>query len=175
MRFRLLVCGWVALVLAVPATAQNSRADIFAGYSYLRFDSASLGLPHQSNLNGWAATGTMYVYKPWLGAVADFSGHYGKSYGFAFNTYNLLAGPELTYRRRGDALFLRGLVGVARNHISGATDTGLEYGGGLGIDIALRRHLSVRAFQADYLKSKTFGVTQTNVRVSSGLVFRLGK
>ena len=175
MRFRLLVCGLMALGMAVPAAAQSSRADIFAGYSYLRFDSASLGLPHQSNLNGWAATGTMYFFKPWLGAVADFSGNYGKNYGLAFNAYNFLAGPELTYRRHGNALFIRGLVGEARNQISGVTDTSLEYGGGAGLDIGLRPHLSVRAFQADYLKSQSFGVYQRNIRISTGLVFRLGK
>lgn len=157
-----------------PPKAQQSKADIFVGYSYLRFDSATLGLPHQSNLNGWAATGTMYLYKPWLGAFADFSGHYAKSFGLAFNAYNFLAGPELAYRRRGQTFFARGLLGVARNQISGATDTGFEYGGGGGLDINLRPHLAVRAFQADYLKVRTFGVYQANIRVSTGLVWRWG-
>lgn len=167
---------WVllALLTAVPASAQQSKADIFAGYSYLRFDSSSLGLPHQSNLNGWAATGTKYFYKPWLGAMADFSGNYGKAHNYAFNTYNFLGGPVLAYRRHGNTFFIRGLAGVARNKISAASDTGLEYGGGAGLDVRLRSHLSVRAFQADYLKARTFGVYQTNIRVSAGLVWRLG-
>lgn len=157
-----------------PAKAKQSKTDIFVGYSYLRFDSATLDLPHQSNLNGWAATGTLYLYKPWLGAFADFSGNYGKSFGLAFNAYNFLAGPELAYRRRGQTLFARGLLGVARNNISGSTDTGFEYGGGGGLDINLRPHLAVRAFQADYLKARTFGVYQANIRVSTGLVWRWG-
>lgn len=157
-----------------PPKAQQSKADIFVGYSYLRFDSATLGLPHQSSLNGWAATGTMYLYKPWLGAFADISGNYAKSFGLAFSAYNFLAGPELAYRRRGQTLFVRGLAGVARNNISGATDTGFEYGGGGGLDINLRPHLAVRAFQADYLKVRTFGVYQANIRVSTGLVWRWG-
>jgi hypothetical protein len=156
------------------AAAPRSKVDIFAGYSYLRFDGASMGLPHQSGLNGWAATGTMYVYKPWLGAVADFSGNYAKSYGLAFNAYNFLAGPELAYRRPGHTIFIRGLIGMARNKISGATDSGLEYGGGGGLDINLRSHLAVRAFQADFLKARTYGVQQTNIRVSTGLVWRWG-
>jgi hypothetical protein len=167
---------WVllALLAAVPASAQQSKGEVFAGYSYLRFDSASLGLPHQSNLNGWAANGTLYLYKPWLGATADFSGNYGKGYNSAFNAYNFLGGPVLAYRRHGNTFFIRGLVGVSRNKISAASDTGLEYGGGAGLDIALRSHLSVRAFQADYLKAHTFGVDQTNIRFSAGLVWRLG-
>jgi hypothetical protein len=173
MRSRLVVYVMLALLIAVPAAAQRSKADIFAGYSYLRFDSASLGLPHTSNLNGWAATGTMY-FKPWLGAVADFSGNYGKNYGFAFNAYNFLAGPELAYRRHRNNIFIRGLVGAARNSVSGATATGFEYGGGAGLDIGLRSHLGVRAFQADYLKVRTFGVYQKDVRVSTGLVWRFG-
>lgn len=174
MHSRRVVWVLLALLAAVPAWAQQSKAEIFAGYSYLRFDSASLGLPHESNLNGWAATGTMYFYKPWLGAMADFSGNYGKSYNYAFDAYNLLTGPVIAYRRHGNTFFMRGLVGVAHNKISAATDTGLEYGGGIGLDIALRSHLSVRAFQADYLRSHTFGVDQMNIRVSTGLVWRLG-
>ena len=157
-----------------PAAAPQSKVDIFAGYSYLRFDGASMGLPHQSGLNGWAATGTWYFYKPWLGAVADFSGNYAKSYGLAFNAYNFLVGPELAYRRPGHTIFIRGLIGMARNKISAATDSGLEYGGGGGLDINLRPHLAVRAFQADFLKARTFGVHQTNIRVSTGLVWRWG-
>ncbi|MGE5204770.1 MAG: hypothetical protein ACM3PW_04085 [Chlamydiota bacterium] len=157
-----------------PTAPARSKVDIFAGYSYLRFDGASMGLPHQSGLNGWAATGTWYFYKPWLGAVADFSGNYAKSYGLAFNAYNFLAGPELAYRRPGHTIFLRGLIGMARNKISGATDSGLEYGGGGGLDFNLRPHLAVRAFQADFLKARTFGVHQTNIRVSTGLVWRWG-
>lgn len=174
MRSRLLACVVLALLMALPAAAQNSKADIFAGYSYLRFDSASLGLPHDSSLNGWAASGTAYFYKPWLGAVADFSGNYGKKNGLAFNAYSFLGGPELTFRRRESAAFIRGLVGAARNSISGVTDTGFEYGGGGGLDIGLPHHLTVRAFQADYLKVRTFGVYQKNVRVSAGLVWHWG-
>ncbi|HTM88982.1 MAG TPA: outer membrane beta-barrel protein [Terriglobales bacterium] len=198
MRSRHVLCGLIILFIALTAAAQQSdsaadqqsaptatqqskpkapqqsKADIFAGYSYLRFDSASMGLPHQINLNGWAATGTVYVYKPWLGVVADFSGNYGKKYGLAFNAYNFLTGPELAYRRHRNTIFIRGLVGMARNNISGATNSGLEYGGGAGLDIRLRQHFAVRAFQADYLKTHTFGVDQTNIRVSAGLVFRWG-
>jgi hypothetical protein len=190
MRSRLVLCGLIILLIAWPAAAQQpepaattqskppaapkSKADIFAGYSYLHFDSASMGLPHQISLNGWAATGTVYVYKPWLGVVADFSGNYGKNYGLAFNAYNFLTGPELAYRRGRNSIFIRGLVGVARNNVSGNTNSGFEYGGGGGFDIGLRPHLAVRALQADYLKTHTFGVDQTNIRVSTGLVFRWG-
>lgn len=198
MRSRLVLFGLIILLSAVPAMAQESepaagqqpeapatqkskparvptsKADIFAGYSYLRFDSASMGLPHQINLNGWAAAGTVYVYKPWLGIVADFSGNYGKNYGLAFNAYSLLTGPELTYRQHRNAIFIRGLLGVARNTVSGTTSSGFEYGGGGGLDIGLRPHFAVRAFQADYLKTHTFGVDQTNIRVSTGLVFHWG-
>jgi opacity protein-like surface antigen len=174
MRSRLVVSAVLALLMALPAAAQSSKADIFAGYSYLRFDSVSLGLPHDSSLNGWAASGTAYFYKPWLGAVADFSGNYGKKNGLAFNAYSFLGGPQLTLRRHGSGIFIRGLLGAARNTISGATDTGFEYGGGGGLDIGLRHHITIRAFQADYLKVRTFGVYQKNVRVSAGLVWHWG-
>lgn len=174
MRSRLVLSAVLALLTALPAAAQNSKADIFAGYSYLRFDSASLGLPHDSSLNGWGASGTAFFYKPWLGAVADFSGNYGKKNGLAFNAYSFLGGPQLMLRRRGSGIFIRALLGAARNGISAATDTGFEYGGGGGLDIGLRHHITVRAFQADYLKVKTFGVYQKNVRVSAGLVWHWG-
>lgn len=174
MRSRLVVSAVLGLLMALPAVAQSSKADIFAGYSYLRFDSASLGLPHDSSLNGWGASGTAFFYKPWLGAVADFSGNYGKKNGLAFDAYSFLGGPQLTLRRQGSGVFIRVLLGAARNTISGATDTGFEYGGGGGLDIGLRHHITVRAIQADYLKVRTFGVYQKNVRVSAGLVWHWG-
>jgi hypothetical protein len=116
----------------------------------------------------------VYGLKPWLGAVADFSGHYGSSQGFKFQAYNFLFGPELVYGKSRSTFFVRGLVGAAHNYVSGATSTGLEYGGGAGIDIAWRGRLAIRAIQADYLKSRTFGVDQKNLRLSTGLVFHLG-
>jgi hypothetical protein len=173
MRFRLAVSVVLAFLSAVPAMAQYSRADVFTGYSFLRFDSSSLGVPKTANLNGWDAAGAVY-FKSWLSAVGDFSGNYGKHDGFAFNAYNFLAGPQLIFRRHGSALFIRGLVGSARNTISGSSDSGLEYGAGGGLDIGLTSHLAARAFQADYLKTHTFGVDQTNVRIAAGLVWRIG-
>src|SRR6185312_13929133 len=81
-----------------PKAPQQSKADIFAGYSYLRFDSASMGLPHQINLNGWAATGTVYVYRSRRRAGAHCSCNYGKKCALSFNAYNFLTAPKFAWR-----------------------------------------------------------------------------
>jgi hypothetical protein len=62
----LLVFGLSAL--ASPSAHAQDKAELFGGFSYMRF--------HCSNLNGWEISG-QYKVTDWLGGVADFDGHYG--------------------------------------------------------------------------------------------------
>src|ERR1700751_5311676 len=67
--------------------------DVFAGYSYLRFDSKSLGFSDQMNLNGWNFELALpHIYEG-LGVVADVSAHYDHE----LTAYNFLIGPQYTF------------------------------------------------------------------------------
>jgi len=177
----------VLAVLAVlgfcpPVSAQSKSKlpaiDIFGGYSYLRFESKTLGFADQLNLNGGNIEVALPDLYEGLGAVVDVSGHYTRE----MEEFNFMIGPQYSYKWKGIRLYGHGLFGKARDRLRQPGTTQLEpshlgkavaFGGGL--DLALAGRFSVRAVQADYLITSEFGSTQHNVRLSTGLIYRFGK
>jgi len=159
------------------ATAQEApRFDVFGGFSYKRFDSKTLGYPDNSNLYGWNAEGIGNI-KMRFGVVLDASGHYGSE----LSVYNFLIGPQYTLRRDKSRFFVHGLFGKAQNRVNIVQPTtnhfesvGKSYGGGGGFDWDFSPRITIRVVQADYFWSSTFGATQNDIRVSTGLVFHFG-
>ncbi len=150
-----------------------SRYDVFGGYSYLRFDSKSYGFSDYSNLNGGNLAGAFNITKTFSG-VADISATFGHDE----RVYTFMAGPQASIQKFGGRWFAQALFGKARNAAdipTVASNLGRSFAFGGGYDIAYRKRFSIRVFQADYINTSTYGVTQTNVRVSAGLVFHLGK
>jgi hypothetical protein len=113
------------LALLISAAAQDTqRVEVFGGYSLLH---DSLLVPDASNFSGWDASTTVFLNR-WLGATADFSGHYGSStlivpppplpgaiggkIGYSASPYTFLFGPHFTYRRSRYAPFAQALFGV---------------------------------------------------------------
>src|SRR5882757_8095366 len=76
-RAALFVCLAAAL-LAIPAAAQQTpRIAVEAGYSFMRFDSSTIGFADYSNLQG--ANGSLaYNLTPSFGVVAELEGEYGE-------------------------------------------------------------------------------------------------
>ncbi len=190
-------------VLLVPAlsamAADNPRVELFGGYTYQHssFDNTTLGIsgPANKNLNGWDTSFTFNVNKR-VGLVADFSGDYGKQFqvtaadstmlGYTERpfTYSFLFGPRF-YLGKGDRIrpFAEGLFGGihAQEGIIGLdlttdvqTDTAFATALGGGLDVQLKKHIELRAIEADYLISRLFSSTQNNVRISTGIIFRIG-
>jgi hypothetical protein len=145
---------WISLcAVLVPllASAQDyPKAEIFGGYSYLHLDTngaSSSSLNEICNtvavgncpftfqihpgFSGWSAAG-QFNFNPWLGAVADFSGHYGtlitakltsaSFQGINFvdfslpkqSNYDFLFGPVFSYRRPKYKAFAHALLGDER-------------------------------------------------------------
>lgn len=176
------VWALVAFVLCPLASAQNllkaPTVDVFAGYSYLRFDSKPLGFSDQLNLNGWNFELALpYIYQG-LGAVADVSANYGHE----LSAYNFSIGPQYTVDVKNFRVFGHLLYGRSRDRLSFPGSSQLEPSNlarnislGGGIDIPIGGRLSWRAVQGDYMFGKNFGGSQRNVRLSTGLVIRFGK
>jgi hypothetical protein len=164
----------IALAGAGTAHAQSvSRYDVFGGYSYLRFDSKSYGFSDYSNLNGGNLAGAFNITKTFSG-VADISATFGHDE----RVYTFMAGPQASIQKFGGRWFAQALFGKARNAAdipTVASSLGRSFAFGGGYDIAYRKRFSIRVFQADYINTSSYGTTQTNVRVSAGLVFHLGK
>ena len=109
------------------------------------------------------------------------------------SAFTYLFGPRLSYRNHSRFIpFAQVLLGAAHAGevtLSGCTgssctplpaQTAFAMTAGGGFDIRLARHISIRAIQAEYLMTRFSdpttgaGNTQNDLRLSTGLLFRLG-
>lgn len=159
-------------LLAAPASGQTPRIAVEAGYSFLRFDSATIGFADYSNLQG--ANGSLtYNLTPSFGVTAEVAGQYGEQLQVA----GWMVGPQVYHHFLGADFFAHGLFGQSQTKVkigTEVTNTGRALAGGGSIDIPISARFSIRAIQADFINTQTFGASQNNLRFSTGLVFRWG-
>ena len=87
----------VFLFASLPAHAQD-RGEIYAGYSYMRFNPGNGA--DGNNLNGFDISG-QYKFARWIGAVADFGGEYGTVAGVSDSSvHTFLFGPQVSFPAR---------------------------------------------------------------------------
>jgi hypothetical protein len=162
---------------AAAQTGVAPRWEVFGGYSYMRLDSTSFGFANESNMNGWNAAAAFNFKLKWS-VVLDVSGHYGSQ----LRDFNYMIGPQYNWRRDKSKIFVHGLFGKAQDRVditvldkSGFQGVGRAFAGGGGYDWDYSPRFTIRVVQADYLESNSFGKTQHNVRVSTGVVFHFGQ
>jgi hypothetical protein len=193
------LCRWLAvsmvLVFARPAFAEE-QLKLFVGYSFLRpsvtygqVSDCPLTCPapppfatNHPNFNGYEIS-AIYKLLPWIGATADFSGHYGTVTGRSSgHMQTFLAGPEVALPAKVSP-FAHVLFGVAHQAVGAGTST--YHGDPVSIlsssenafatafgDLHIAPFLSFRAIQLDYLVTRFHSETQNQPRVSTGLVLR---
>jgi opacity protein-like surface antigen len=171
----------LVLFLSAPVAAQDAASsntpqfEVFGGYSYVLADFSNDSL----NLNGWNFSLTENVNN-WLGGTADFSGHYAQPSNTNVNAHMFLFGPTFALRKSksftgfshvllGGMHASRGYVGVSQP----VTRFAAAFGG--GVDLNIHDKVAIRVFQADYFLTPFFGLRQDNLRLSGGIVFRLGR
>lgn len=162
----------LALLATVSVFAQdNSKLDVFGGYSYLHVSPGN-GLTG-ANTNGWEsqATGNLTDY---LGVTADFDGHYGNVFGIGGHDYNFLFGPTLFHRIDKVTPFAHLLFGGSHAGARGFSANAFAWALGGGIDWNVLPAVAVRLGQFDYLATHFASTTQNNFRYSAGVVFRFG-
>jgi len=173
-----ILCSFVSPLASAQSKSKLPEIDVFGGYSYLRFDAKTLGFANDLNLNGANVSVAMPDLYKGLGAALDISGYYTTE----LEEFNFLIGPQYTYEWKGLRLYGHGLFGKARARLREPGTTNVEpsylsnavaLGG--GVDYPLSGKFSVRIIQADYLITKDFNVTQHNVRLSTGVIYRFGK
>ena len=175
--YSFLLASLVALAASSLCMGQVApRWEIFGGYSYRSFDSPPIGFSDRTNLNGWNGEPSFNINTSWS-IAADLSGQYG----YKLTAYNFMIGPQYSWRKEKSKLFVHVLFGKAQNTVNIRTETrnGFESVGraiavGGGYDRDLTPRFTLRAVQADYVNSNTFGVTQNDIRVSVGLVYHFG-
>ncbi|HYG97754.1 MAG TPA: hypothetical protein VD837_01395 [Terriglobales bacterium] len=171
----LLLAVTLAALCSMSAAAQETeRAQLFGGYSYHRLTPNSGG---GLNLNGWLAGGEFTVKGPFA-IASEVTGNHGKDGGANLRLYTVSAGPRFVHRAEKARMFGHVLLGGASLSASaaGISDRRWSFattvGGGVDLDVS--RSLALRVFQADYLMTRFGGNSQNNLRVSTGLVVRLG-
>ncbi len=177
--------------LSTLGYAQLPGGNVFIGYSYL---SADLVSGSRTSLNGWNGSVEGKVL-PFIGLVADFSGHYGSlsvvSNGFcplplgglpgaciatasaSASEHNFLFGPRASFPIGKFRHFVHALIGAGHisESASGLSNSSTSFADALGggIDYHLIPLISWR-IQADALQTRFFSGTQNNVRISTGIV-----
>lgn len=175
------VCTFLlCFVVSGLAFGQDSKADLFGGYSYLSIDTNGLTTSRQ-NANGWE-TSISGNFNKWFAVEGAVSGYY-KSYdvlGVNVNVqdYSYVAGPRLNFK----PFFVHALLGG--DHLSAgalggtASQDGLAGAFGGGVQYRFSGPWSFRT-SADYALSRHnilggSSVTQNNFRISAGIVYSFG-
>lgn len=187
------------LIAAIPVRAQD-KVEVFGGYSYLyttdsvagQFLCPGIGCPAgatstaHSNLNGWEGAISYKLFGP-VSLAADFGGNYGSlssSYASpSLHRQMALFGPQFALHGRVSP-FVHILFGVSHESLGSGSFSvlGTQYvfgptsgnsfamavGGGL--DISVAPYVRLRAVQVDYLPTFAYSTSQSQARVSAGLV-----
>jgi len=182
--FRIAVSLLAIFLFATSATAQiPTKGNVFFGYSYV---SADTNLGNRANLNGWNGSLEGKVL-PFVGIVADISGHYGSqnfpvscggisgacTINVNASMHTVVFGPRLSVPIMKFTPFGEALFGVS--HVSGSvtgysnSDTSFAEVLGGGVDYRLVRGTGLR-LEGDFLQTRFFGRTQNDFRLSTGVV-----
>jgi hypothetical protein len=145
--------------------AALDKWDIFGGYSYSRAYAGINESPFPLSLNGGQASGTYYFDKH-FGATVEFAGYTDDVESMNIHTQGYLAGPSWRFGL-GHGRFQRASISVDQlfgaTHISIKPDSSVECVGscsvttnaftmvtGGGVDIKLKKHISIRPVQMEY-------------------------
>jgi opacity protein-like surface antigen len=188
-----LVIGFLFFALIAQAQIPTS-GNIFFGYSYSGGNVFVPAAPeraaasHSAGLNGWEGSLEGKLV-PWVGIVADLSGHYGShdllvcsfvlppcsTVKFNAHSYTFMFGPRVSVPIGKLTPFAHALLGAghitSRGDSISASDTSLAYAIGGGLDYKLIKGVAWRV-QGDEVYTHFFGAHQDHFRFSTGIDFR---
>jgi Outer membrane protein beta-barrel domain len=165
-----------------------TSGNAFVGYSYSGARVFAPGSNSGINANGWEGS-VEGKFFPWIGVVADLDWHYG-GHDFTACTpapciprivtvnasrHDLLFGPRASISRGRYTPFAELLLGLMHQTDSGGgisnSDTGFAFAVGGGVDYKLIKGVAARV-QLDSIHNSLFGRSQSNLRISTGVVFK---
>ena len=150
----------IGILMTAGVAMAASKAEVFAGYQYTRFDGGV-------NANGWNAALTG-KFNSFFGITADFSGAY-KS-GIKWTSYTF--GPQISAPTPIIRPFAHFLVGGMTTSVAGGHSTAFDTMIGGGFDYG-HGMLNWRLAQVDWIILHNSGSTnRNNARISTGLLLR---
>ncbi len=145
---------------ALAQSDNNPKWDLFAGYQYFHPGGnvpAAFGnpnsptpfkVPDMTKGFGMALT---YNFTQLVGGEVDL----GQNWGYNNYTTTVSVGPRLMWRTEGANYFVHGLIGLNRLGVSGLNSSdGFGAIAGGGMDLPIRKWVSFRLFEADYVWSR---------------------
>lgn len=161
-----------AFVMPAKAQDETPKAEVYAGYDYVRLDARGTSY----NFNGGSGQ-FAYNANNWLGVVGDFGGYYTNN-GFTGGIISYMAGPRINFRGHGNVTpFVQALFGGAHS-ITTTSENAFAMTVGGGVDIKITEHFAIRPVQAEYFMTRFAdgpSNQQNNFRFSAGVVFRFAK
>jgi len=171
LRHTVLVVLAAALLCASAFASDNeSKASIFAGYSFTSFDNGT-GNP-RTTANGFSAEFAGNVSKH-LSLVGNFGGAYSSTLGISESDYTYLFGPRFVgHFGRMDA-FGHALFGGINSRAVGvsASAFAMGFGGGVNVAISHNGKKAWRLVEFDYMPTHFASTYQKNIRITTGLQF----
>jgi opacity protein-like surface antigen len=180
MRKLLILCGIILLAASFSQAQEGKGFEVTGNYQYVRFNPG--GGASGVNCQGGSGTGAVYLTAS-FGIVGEFGACKvtGLPSGANAHAMDYLFGPKVYFHAHGRVSpFVQGLFGGERLSAglsgigSGSTSAFATALGG-GADVALSRHVTLRALQVDYLYTHFGGASQNNFRLQSGIVWRFGR
>jgi len=175
---------FTGLSSGIAAAQVPTAGNVYFGYTYYN---TNLTL-NRGSLTGWEGS-LEGKLAPFLGIVADLTGHYGTldfpnatgtcviggtcpPISASAHVYEALFGPRVSVpigRFRPFGELEVGVAHVNTNGFGSSTSYGTAVGGGL--DYRIFRPLAWR-FEGDYVRTHLFSTSQNNLRLSTGIVLR---
>ena len=183
--------GFFEVTPAHAGMAEDSKMELFAGYSYLHSNTVFNG--QSVHFHGASFSGTFHL-NSWFGVVGDVGVYHAGNVDsqFSLNVSSFQAGPQIRlpnwHRLTPYAQFLVGgghAGGTLYTSSLGAglapigTNNSFLYTVGGGVDYRLTNRIGIRIAQAEYLHSEFLngsvtGHVQNNLRLSTGVIFKFG-
>ena len=180
MRKLALLAGLVFL-FSLNASAQDSKVDVFVGYTFLH-TSPPINLS-TFNSNGGVASAALN-FNSWFSGVIEVGGVHASHIGGAdvdATAETVMAGPKISlFRRSSFSPFAQALFGFMHTN-PGYNQTAISrdnfaFSPGVGLDWNPWSHFGIRLAQVDYLLARiptsTNQVNWNNFRYSGGVVLR---
>jgi opacity protein-like surface antigen len=169
------------LMAAGAARAQEGRGfEVSGNYQYVRINPGN----GASGINCQGGSGAFGAYlNASVGVIGEFGACKitGMPAGTTAHEMDFLFGPRLYFHPHGrlypyvQALFGSERLSAGATGVGSASTNAFAMTAGGGADITLTKHVTLRAVQFEYLYTHFSGASQNNVRLQSGIVWRIGR
>jgi len=178
---KLLIAVGLLLVAGSTKAQENRGFEVSGNYQFVRINPG--GGSDGINCHGGSGSVGAYLTSR-VGVVGEFGACKvtGLPSGATAHELNYLFGPRVYFPTSLGRVFpfVQALFGgeqfsAGATGLGSASSNAFAMTAGGGADVTLTRHVSFRAIQVEYLYTHFGGASQNNLRLQSGIVWRIGR